>query len=195
LPGDLLNTLTKWGYNYDTWFQAIGIKFDAEQIFKNASLHNNLDVLREVIDFITSQNSLDSRFYEAVERGYHKIVKVMLAYTDPSTYNNQAIKTAVANGRYNVVKVLLKDTRVNPGVQNQYAIGVAAKSGYPKIVAKLMKQPMVDASANGNFAIINAAKNGHNTTKMGGCALILKPMLRRLRLQLATGNAILRSGT
>ena len=59
---------------------------------------------------------------------------------DESDY---AIRHAAANGHTEVVKLLLKDKRVDPTARNNFAIRWAAKKGYQDVVRLLLKDKRV----------------------------------------------------
>jgi hypothetical protein len=77
---------------------------------------------------------------------------------------------AIRRGYYDLVKLLLETTQINPGSNNNQAMIIASLNGYTKIADLLLKDSRVDPSARGNEAIRNAARNGDCRT----VALLLK---------------------
>eukprot|EP00586_Coscinodiscus_wailesii_P005648 CAMPEP_0172479114 /NCGR_PEP_ID=MMETSP1066-20121228/3484_1 /TAXON_ID=671091 /ORGANISM="Coscinodiscus wailesii, Strain CCMP2513" /LENGTH=57 /DNA_ID=CAMNT_0013239287 /DNA_START=48 /DNA_END=218 /DNA_ORIENTATION=- len=53
---------------------------------------------------------------------------------DPSSFNDNAIQAASRHNCINLVKDLLKDSRVNPG----YAIRIASEEGHLNVVKELL---------------------------------------------------------
>jgi len=80
---------------------------------------------------------------------------------DPSIRNNRAIRWASENGRTNCVKLLLSDSRVNPGDVWNSAIRSAAYEGHLEIVIELLKDSRVDPRALCNYALNWACSRGH----------------------------------
>jgi len=60
-----------------------------------------------------------------------------------------------------VVKELLKDSRVDPSAKDNYAVSLAAEKGFVEVVRELLKDSRVDPSADDNYAIYWASRNGH----------------------------------
>ena len=74
---------------------------------------------------------------------------------------NKLFMNSAKKGHVGVVKLLLKDPRVDPGADNNYAIKWASRNGHVEIVKLLLKDPRVDPSVDDNYAIKWAADNGH----------------------------------
>eukprot|EP01118_Nematostelium_gracile_P011649 TRINITY_DN4167_c0_g1_i2.p1 TRINITY_DN4167_c0_g1~~TRINITY_DN4167_c0_g1_i2.p1 ORF type:complete len:399 (+),score=69.71 TRINITY_DN4167_c0_g1_i2:336-1532(+) len=77
---------------------------------------------------------------------------MLKAGLDPSSMNNYAIRMAVENGHYEVVKTLLEDKRTDPAANNQKAFISAFNKGHWTIVKLLMDDPRVDPSVNDDYA-------------------------------------------
>ena len=76
---------------------------------------------------------------------------------------NCAIQYACISNNYKVVKLLLKDKRVNPIVHDNYSIKTACNRGYYKIVKYLLENviPKIDPSINENLLIKRAIEYGY----------------------------------
>ena len=84
------------------------------------------------------------------------------------------------NGHVELVKLLMADSRVDPGIQNNYAIQYASENGHTEAVKLLLKDPRVDPEANCNHAIRLASRNGH--------AEVVKLLLEYSRLDPSVHN-------
>ena len=73
-----------------------------------------------------------------------------------------------------IVKILLKDERVDPSDQNNDAIQWASNNGYYKIVKLLLKDKRVNPSVHNNFVIKTASENG--------CYKVVKLLLKDKRI-------------
>ncbi|KAJ2991885.1 hypothetical protein HDV02_003400 [Globomyces sp. JEL0801] len=82
-------------------------------------------------------------------------------YFTPGAQDNLAIRFASRKGQTEIVKLLLKDSRVDPSAQNNSAIREAATYGHIEIVKLLLHDSRVDPSAQNNSAIQGAATYGH----------------------------------
>jgi len=125
----------------------------------------NLDMLNQIAqarNFDFDQTSLDQGIIKASKNGYLQIVELLLTLgSDPSTKNNNAIRSASENGHLAVVERLLKDPRVDPSAKNNNAIRLASVRGYLAVVERLLQDARVNPSAENNEAIRNANKNEH----------------------------------
>ena len=74
-------------------------------------------------------------------------------HLDLSAQENYAIKMATEYGKENVVKLLLRDSRVDPAADSNYVIKYAATHGHLAIVALLVQHPGVDPAADDNYAL------------------------------------------
>jgi len=79
---------------------------------------------------------------------------------DPSALNC-AIRLASEHGHVDVVRLLLKDPRVDPSALDNYAIRLAGANGHVDVVRLLLKDPRVDPSAKHNYAIYWASERGY----------------------------------
>jgi hypothetical protein len=60
-----------------------------------------------------------------------------------------------------VMKMLIKDPRIDPSANNNYAIRWASENGHTEIVKLLLNDNRVDPSDANNKAIQLASENGH----------------------------------
>jgi len=74
---------------------------------------------------------------------------------------NQEFIDAVNDNNVDRVKILLRDSRVDPSVNNNWAIKWAADRGLTGIVKALLNDGRVDPAAGNNYAIRWAAGGGH----------------------------------
>src|ERR1700733_1895128 len=105
----------------------------------------------------------DKCLFVASEKGYHQLVKLLLAVegVDPAANENHAIQVASKHGHVEVVKVLVASGRVNPAANENDAIQVASRYGHVEVVKVLLKDGRADPTADDNYAIRIASQNGH----------------------------------
>jgi ankyrin repeat protein len=79
-------------------------------------------------------------------RGSSKRVNEALEDTkiDPSTNNNEALKTAVRYGHISITKCFLEDNRVDPSDNDNEAFRIAVRYGHLLIAQLLLKDSRVD---------------------------------------------------
>jgi len=103
-------------------------------------------------------------FLKAAETGDALSVRLLLAdgRVDPTSRNNEAIKTASANGHANVVRLLLEDGRANP-TSSDYdgPIRKASSNGHVAVVRLLLEDGRADPASKRNDPIRVASFNGH----------------------------------
>jgi hypothetical protein len=83
---------------------------------------------------------------------------------NPSYNNNSLVVGAYKKGHYELVKILMNDTRVDPSDQeNASLLAAAAKKGdvYVNIVKLLLSDPRIYPSDRKNDIIIEALKIGN----------------------------------
>jgi len=89
------------------------------------------------------------------------IYKKYKPYIDVARNKNEAIRLASKNGQVEVVKELLKDSRVNPAATNNYAIQLASEYGHADVVKLLLADKRVNPAVYENYAIQLASEYGH----------------------------------
>ncbi len=72
-----------------------------------------------------------------------------------------ALPLAAEYGHYDVVHLLLRDSRVDPSEWDNRALRKAAANGHYRIVERLLKDPRVDPSDFDNEALKQAASKKH----------------------------------
>ena len=81
---------------------------------------------------------------------------------DPTTDDNYALRHASKNGCFEVVRLLLKDPRVDVNAKDGSSLLHAVANGHTIIVKELLKDPRVDATL-GRLSALKVAYNFHNT--------------------------------
>jgi ankyrin repeat protein len=118
--------------------------------------------------WLASIGKLNDVLFSLATRGNLKENDILLK--DTTVYPpDMAIVFTALGGYENVVKILLKNERVNPSVDNNMAIKLAAAAGHVNVVKLLLQDPRVDPSDNNktdsfggdNIAIVNAARYNH----------------------------------
>jgi ankyrin repeat protein len=103
----------------------------------------------------------DEIFTHVVETNCINNIKIMM--DDPRFYPSYGVKIASSNGYYDVMKLLLSDSRVSPAIDNNYPIRYASHNGHTKIVKLLLKdyRNRTNPAADDNYAIRVASEFGH----------------------------------
>ena len=83
---------------------------------------------------------------------------------DPQIDNNKLFHVASRNGKFEeLVKLLLKDPRIDPSANNNLAIHIAFRNGNFNIVELLLQDPRIDLSSSEyTFEIDLASINGNS---------------------------------
>lgn len=105
----------------------------------------------------------NSAFYTTCVNGYVESVEAFLEcerFVLSKDYSF-ILSASAEKGHSEVVKLLLKDGRLNPGWKSNMAIWKAANNGDTAIVELLLADPRVDPSDHDNMAIIAALICGH----------------------------------
>jgi hypothetical protein len=107
----------------------------------------------------------NKKLHAAIANNDINSVKFLLQYANVNAgikfEKNYPIEHAVAKCRTDIIRLLLKDSRVDPSVQSNYALTHSASSGYTNIVELLLKDKRVDPSDDHDWAIRYASINGH----------------------------------
>jgi hypothetical protein len=99
----------------------------------------------------------------ASRHGYGAIVDKLLKHQSATQHTRDvAISHASEAGHLEMVKGLLKDSKVNPASLFQSAIRLSSKNGHLDVVETLLTDPRVDPSAISNAAIRSANEEGHS---------------------------------
>eukprot|EP00164_Ancoracysta_twista_P000092 GFYU01000133.1.p1 GENE.GFYU01000133.1~~GFYU01000133.1.p1 ORF type:complete len:331 (+),score=87.51 GFYU01000133.1:587-1579(+) len=104
-----------------------------------------------------------SMLYQTVLQGNAVAVhSIMHTYgVDPSVADNYAFGEACTYGHYDVVLLLLQDTRVDPSTRDDHGLCKAAACGHTAIVDLLLKDPRVNPGARDNAPLRQASIGGH----------------------------------
>lgn len=129
----------------------------------------NADIWRQSIEqdgvslveyyLVKGWNPTNDDFLMAVEWGADKVVKVLLENTqiDPAVNNNFGIRWAAGQGYSEIVRLLLRDVRVD---SLDEALIAAARKGQVEVMRLLLANERVNPAAMDNLAIIEAAETG-----------------------------------
>ena len=90
--------------------------------------------------------------------GYTEIVRLLLK--DKRVDPSEAIRLASESGYIEIVKLLLKDKRVKPSTHDNYPIRAAIRNNHFEVVKLLLQDKRVDPSDLNNEAIKRAAADG-----------------------------------
>ena len=83
-------------------------------------------------------------WYDAIIQGdLETINRYLKDGTDPSEWDNEAIRMASKHGHFEVVKLLLNDERIDPSAENNYAIRVSSANSHVEVVKLLLKDESV----------------------------------------------------
>lgn len=95
----------------------------------------------------------ESVFEIACLRGHKETFQLLLEYINPKQKQNHAIRWASRYGRFDIVKLLLQDDRVDPAARNNEAIRWACKNENVSTTRILLDSGKIDASVNNNEAL------------------------------------------
>ena len=104
-----------------------------------------------VISFVVSGSKEDRLHTMLVQKNWLWLAR-------RTFYPTKSLRYASLNGRLEVVRELLKDSRVDPSVVNNYAIQWASRNGHLEVVRELLKDSRVDPSASNNYVIQCASR-------------------------------------
>lgn len=106
--------------------------------------------------------------------------------------DSEAFRLAAKKGYTNIIKLLLKDGRCDPGAQKNNAIRMASNCGHSGTVRALLSSPCVDPTAENNFALSKALVNGHVLCvgSLLSCPSVIKTCNREdvIKKSIATNN-------
>ena len=122
------------------------------------------DFLGDVIQLVYSKildPSFDGTFLVkgVVGNNHVSLLKVLLL--NKKINLDRCLEIASDDGQLEMVKILLKDPRVDPSDDNNNSIRRASKNGHLEIVKLLLQDPRVDPSDGNNYSIKAASENGH----------------------------------
>jgi hypothetical protein len=97
----------------------------------------------------------------AAAHDYAEYIPSLLERGDPTYKDDLALHEAIRNDNVSVVKLLLKDGRVNPGDHNNAAIGIAIENNCAEITRMLLADMRVDPLEDITFYMDSAILSGH----------------------------------
>ena len=97
----------------------------------------------------------------AVRNGHYEVVKLLLEYgADVHANNDYALRWAAEHGHYEVVKLLL-EYKADVHASNDYALRWVVRNGHYEVV-KLLLEYGANVHANNDYALRWAAERGHS---------------------------------
>ncbi len=79
---------------------------------------------------------------------------------DPRFRGNAAVRWASVHGHAEVVRILLRDKRVDPGANYQQCLRSAVAGGFAEVVRELLDDPRVDAATGEDTPLVIASSKG-----------------------------------
>lgn len=124
------------------------------------------------VDILAILATIDSRvpfsihsLIDAISNNNVPLVMFLLApfegHPDPSEFYQFPIEFACGLGHIDIVRLLLKDLRVDPGAHNNSAICHAVFSNHPDVVRLLLADPRVDPTIQRDIVFEYAVDNGY----------------------------------
>jgi len=105
---------------------------------------------------------INQEFFKACKDGdFLSVVLLLKKGAEPDFHNHGAFFNAVLYGHYDIVKLLLKNPKIDPRTLRNLAIRWAAENGHENIVKLLLQDSRVNPADLNNDAIRSAYRNGH----------------------------------
>ena len=132
---------------------------DMEQFIRQASFFRHMDIVEILLKYSGDNRAslLYFAFHQAVVDNLLPLVEKLLQdpVVDPSAYCNQPVRSAASFGNCAILKLLLKDPRVEPSDEDEAdyegeAICVAITNRHLEPVMILLKDPRVNPGAEDN---------------------------------------------
>ncbi|NDA63205.1 MAG: hypothetical protein EBX50_14370 [Chitinophagia bacterium] len=122
----------------------------------------------DILTILSTIDSLDLRVHtllDAIASNNRSLVMFLLepfeGHPDPSELYQFPIGYACGMGHIEIVRLLLKDPRVDPGAHNNSAMCHAVYSEYPDIVRLLLTYETVDPTIQDNLVLNYAVQHGY----------------------------------
>lgn len=135
-----------------------------------------------VLENVIFQNKINNTFFIVmIEKGKYDIIKSLLKNERINPAElNFALSAAIAHNRMRIFQLLLEDKRFDPTVEENNALRIAFKEGKINYAELLLKDERVDPSADDNHLIRYVSRYGY----LEGAKLLLKDK----RVDPATNN-------
>ena len=107
--------------------RANNLKIGGTQVYTIAAEHNNSELMKILLansETDPMENSREGKRYNKDERLF-------------------SFRRAAKQGYYNIVKVMMEDSRIDPSVKNNWALNWAVKEGHIDVVKLLLTDPRV----------------------------------------------------
>jgi hypothetical protein len=94
--------------------------------------------------------------YFVASNDLKNIQKMLNDNVNDYEFYNYSIKYVSQNGYIDVLKILLKNKKINPAVDDNYPLVIASKFGHSQIIELLINDPRINPAFPNNNAINNA---------------------------------------
>ena len=154
--------------DFDTYVELIMKSESLGYMIKNytARIVNIIIYLREKNNYLSSKfydkvkNSLPEDIRNMVE-GDGEVDKEIIELKTDEKYAEDMFYKAIKNADIEMLKKVLKYSKINPSARDNLAIQFASENGHLEIVKLLLQDKRVDPSARDNYAISWASYSGH----------------------------------
>lgn len=134
------------------------------KLIENLSRYGYIETIKEVMKHKNYDNRLDEHgiIATACIRNDTQYIKDLIELGfNPSACNNEAVCNAVQFGYTNILKLLLRDKRVNPNDQDYKALKLAFLNRKRKFVKLLLKYRGIDLVFRNTYVLKNACLVGY----------------------------------
>ena len=149
-----------------------GLLYGASEDGSSDSDSDSGDSDSSSVDILTLLSTIDSlgpftvhTLLDAIASNNRPLVMFLLepfeGHPDPSELSQFPIEYACGKGHIEIVRLLLKDPRVDPGAHHNSAICHAVYSEYPDIVRLLLTYETVDPTIQDNLVLTYAIQHGY----------------------------------
>lgn len=140
-----------------------GESFPAYDLLEHASSNNQIKIIKILLKHTTFDINGICALNISIHKNHYDCVKIFLnnprVNINPAISHYSPFQAILYEDRHKILKLLLKDDRLDPSFDNNYLIWRASKSGNYKVVKVLLKDTRIDPCANNNRAIFSAVKN------------------------------------
>lgn len=115
-----------------------------------------------------------------------EIVRMLMKYPDVDpTYNNLSYNSAFyyasSRGYIEILKIFLKDHRVNPAVNDNRLMYVACRDGYIDVIKLVMNHPSINLAIDNNRFLFTAVN--HDYVNIGKLLITKREVLKQLTIK------------